>query len=487
MIKKIDKLVLDAFFGPFILTTCVVTFILLMHFMLGYLDDFVGKDLGILVFAKLMFYFAANILPVGMPLAVLLASLMTYGNLGEHFELTAIKASGISLIRTLRSLFVFAILLTIGDFLFQDYVVPRANLKAFSLLYDIRQKKPTLDFKEGSFYNGLPGYSVKVTKKTGDGKSLKGVIIYDHTAGRGNTQIVIADSGRMQLVQDDRYLELYLYTGNSYSEVQDNNGAPAENYLRQEFKELKFLFSLESFSMSRTKEELFSSHRVMRDVFELSNDIDSLNRESARVRSSVKANIVNLYNYHQKDNILLGSSKPVDLSRLKPVEANKEKTAQILAQATNNARSVKSYLYSFVERVNYIEKDSREFAIEMDLKFTQAIACVIMFLIGAPLGAIIKKGGLGLPILISVIFFVIYYVLCMAGKMWAKEGVMEVHTAMWMANVVLLPIGLFLLRQAKNDSRILETDYFAVLIDKLKQKFKNFRKKKKAKIKPLEV
>lgn len=473
MIKKIDQVVLRAFFGPFVLTTCVVTFILLMHFMLGYLDDFVGKDLSIDVYGKLLFYFSANILPVGLPLAVLLASLMTYGNLGEHFELTAIKASGISLVRTLLPLFIFAVLLAIGDFFFQDYVVPRANLKAFSMLYDIRQKKPTLSFKEGSFYNGLPGYSVKVTKKSSDGNSFNGVVIYNHTSGRGNTDVIIADSGRMQTVDNDRYLEMRLFNGNSYNEVYEDNGSNVENkFLRSEFKKSRFMFDLSSFKLNKTKEELFGNHRVMRNVVELSEDVDSLARQATEVKRSVKGNIGNLYSYHNRESMFAGRVKPVDLSRVKKVKLSKDKKIQAFALATNNARSVKGYLFSFVERINYIEKDAREFEIELYLKFSQAIACIIMFLIGAPLGSIIKKGGLGLPILISVIFFVIYYVLSMAGKMWAKEGVIDVVYGMWMANVVLLPIGLFLLRQAKNDSRILETDYFAVLFDKLKQKYK---------------
>ena len=473
MIKKIDQVVLRAFIGPFVLTTCVVTFILLMHFMLGYLDDFVGKDLSVDVYAKLLFYFSANILPVGLPLAVLLASLMTYGNLGEHFELTAIKASGISLVRTLLPLFLFAVMLAVGDFFFQDYVVPRANLKAFSMLYDIRQKKPTLSFKEGSFYNGLPGYSVKVTKKTGDGKSLKGVIIYNHTSGRGNTDVIVADSGRMQTIDNDRYLEMRLFNGTSYNEVYEDNGSNVQNkFLRSEFKVSRFVFDLSSFKLNKTKEELFGNHRVMRNTMELADDVDSLHKQSLTVKNSVKDNIGNLYTYHNRDGAFVGRVKMVDLSHVKKVVLSKDRKIQALALATNNARSVKSYIFSFVERINYIEKDAREFEIELYLKFSQAIACIIMFLIGAPLGSIIKKGGLGLPILISVVFFVVYYVLSMAGKMWAKEGVVEVVYGMWMANVVLLPIGLFLLRQAKNDSRILETDYFAVLFDRLKQKYK---------------
>ena len=209
--KKIDKLVIKSFVGPFLLTFVVVVFILLTQYMLKYFDDFVGKGLGAEVFAELLFYFSINMTPVALPLAVLLSSLMTFGNLGEHFELTAIKGAGISLTRALRPLFFFVTLISIVAFLSNNFVVPKANLKAYSLLYDIKQKKPALDIQEGVFYGGIPNFKIKINKKFPDGETIKDVIIYDHSTGLGNRDVILADSGKMYTIKNDRYLMLELF------------------------------------------------------------------------------------------------------------------------------------------------------------------------------------------------------------------------------------------------------------------------------------
>ncbi len=209
--KKLNKLIIKSVVGPFFLTFIIVVFILLTQYMLKYFDDFVGKDLGMNVFAELIFYFSINMTPVALPLAVLLSSLMTFGNLGEHFELTAIKGAGISLTRTLRPLFFFVLIISFIAFLSNNYVVPQANLKAYSLLYDIKQKKPALDIQEGVFYGGIPKFRIKVNKKHEDGETIEDVIIYDHTQGQGNKDIIIANSGRMYTFNQDRFLRLELF------------------------------------------------------------------------------------------------------------------------------------------------------------------------------------------------------------------------------------------------------------------------------------
>ena len=247
--KKIDKLVLKAWIGPFFLTLAVVVFILLTQTMLKYFEEFVGKNLGATVFAELLFYFSLNLLPMALPLAVLLSSLITFGNLGEHNELTAIKMSGITLARVIAPVGIVVVFLTIGSLFFNDQVVPLANLKAYSLLYDIRQKKPALDIKPGIFYNGLPGYSVKANHKGSDGKSLGDILIYDQTAGRGNISLVTADTGQMYTMYDDRYLVLDLHNGRNYTELLDNN-PKGEEFVRNTFDRSKFIFSLASFDMN---------------------------------------------------------------------------------------------------------------------------------------------------------------------------------------------------------------------------------------------
>ncbi|MEL6562089.1 MAG: LptF/LptG family permease, partial [Bacteroidota bacterium] len=274
--KKLDILILKSFIGPFILTTFVSTFILLTQYMLKYFDDFVGKDLGPEVFAELIMYFSVNMMPVAIPLGVLLSSLMTFGNLGEHFELTAIKSAGISLIRALTPIGVFVSFLTVGTFFFNNHVVPAANLKAYSLLYDIKNKKPALDIRAGQFYNGIDGYSIKAKEKFPDNRTLKDVIIYDHSqpVKSGNKTVIIADSAIMYTVYNDRYLKFELFAGNFYDENPKGPRRKRLNsrYIRNSFDKMEMMFSLASFDLKDTKEELFQNNRQMKNISELTTD-----------------------------------------------------------------------------------------------------------------------------------------------------------------------------------------------------------------------
>lgn len=463
MIKKIDKLVIQAFIGPFILTFAVVVFILLLQFMLGYIEDLVGKNLGLWVYLRLIGYFSINMMPAAFPLAILVSSLITYGNLGEHFELTAIKSAGISLVRTMAPIFVFVLFISLLAFYISNTLVPYANLKAFSLLYDVRQKKPAVSLKEGAFYYGIPGYAIKVSKKMEDGIGLKDIVIYNHTQGRGNSEVVLADSGTMQVVLNEKYLQMELYRGRSYNEIYESaTSGESHQFVRNKFDYSKLMFSLESFKMNRTKEELFTTNAVMRNFSQLSEDVDSLDIEVSKIAFSVKPSVINLYSFYQKfpeDSMLIGKVTPN-----KQLQAGDTKS--IIVNALNSARNVKNFSQSFEERIKYLLKERNNYDIERWRKVTQAVACIIMFLIGAPLGAIIKKGGLGLPLLISVIFFVLFYVISMIGNQMSKENVIPVLVGMWMADFALLPIGLFFMRQAKNDSRLFDSDFFAVYWDK---------------------
>ncbi|HEY8400165.1 MAG TPA: LptF/LptG family permease [Cytophagaceae bacterium] len=468
--KKLDKLIVKAFLGPFFLTFVVVVFILLTQYLLKYLEDFVGKDLGLAVFSELIFYFSINMVPTAMPLAILLSSLMTYGNLGEHHELTAIKSAGISLTRTLIPIFLNVLILTGVAFYFNNNMVPKANLKAYSLLYDIRQKKLSFDLKEGAFYNGLPGYSIKVTKKLPDGVSLKGVMVYNHTSGRGNSEVIIADSGKLSTFAGDKYLKMTLFNGKSYSEYVTNTGSyvSPKQFVRNDFERSEIVFSLASFDLNRTKEELFAGNKLMKNVSELQTYVDSVKNEYNTVKNNLISNIKPFYLYNPIGKATNDAAEELKadklltrLDSLPALEITEEQKVQVLNRAVNQARSVKAYMKSHIERLNFLTREANVFEIEEYKKYTQSIACLIMFLIGAPLGAIIKKGGLGVPVLISIIFFITFYVISLMGEKWAKEGVVDVPYGMWAANLILLPIGLFFLRQAKNDSRLLETDFYS--------------------------
>ncbi|MCS6824361.1 MAG: LptF/LptG family permease [Cytophagaceae bacterium] len=477
MVKKIDKFILQAFFGPFIISLPVVVFIFLVQTIMKYIDELVGKDIGFDNFAKILIYFGLSFIPMCLPLGIMMGSLISFGSLGEHNELTAIKSAGISLLRILRPVFFLVVLLTIFSFWFNNYVVPWANLKAFSLLYDIRHKKPSLDIKEGAFYNGLPGYSIKVAKKFKDGKSLKGILIYDHTHGRANCDLISADSGTMYSFHNNKWLAIELYNGNRYSEQIDPQSTTLfpRKYIKTSFKKAKICFSLASFEMQRTNEQLFKSHRMMRNIIELKHDIDSISHETDSTLKNMQHYLKTNFLYstytddHQLSKNIATSLNPdsISLDSLykKIDEADKTRTFSI---ALDKARTAKENIEREYKKIEMNRKEERIFQTALYLKFTQPLACIIFFLIGAPLGAIIKKGGLGVPMIISVFFFILYYVLTMMGEKWTREFVTPAYFGMTYANVILILIGLFFLKQAKNDSRILDKDLYYIFIQRVK-------------------
>ena len=470
--KKLDKLVLQAWIGPFILTLAVVVFILLTQTMLKYFEELVGKNLGIPVFAELLFYFSLNLLPIALPLAVLLSSLIAFGNLGEHNEITAIKTSGITLARVIAPVAVVVVFLTIGSLIFNDRVVPLANLKAYSLLYDIRQKKPALDIKPGIFYNGLPGYSVKANRKGADGKSLGQILIYDHTGGRGNVSLVTADTGQMYTMYADRYLVLDLRNGRSYSELLDNDPR-GHQFVRNAFKRTKFVFSLASFDLNRTKVELFSQNRMMRNLSELKSDIDSIRREEKQIGNSVSMNTRSYFYYLFRNAVSMPPQAPnmgagQAVSHSLPLNDSLNRTA--ISLALTQVRNIRSFTTGYTERYNNVRHDVNIFTVARVEKFTQSLAVFVLFLIGAPLGAIIRKGGLGVPVLISIVFFVLYYILSLSGTKWAKEGVANINLSMWYANVVLALVGLFFVNQARRDAALFDLDFYRRLFSRKEKK-----------------
>lgn len=466
--KKLDKLIIRSFIGPFLLTFAIVEFILLTHIVLKYLDELVGKGLGVQVFAELLFYLSLNTVPVALPLAVLLSSLMTFGTLGEHHELTAIKTSGIALPRVLMPVFLLVITITLGAFYFNNNIVPKANLKAYSLLWDIRQKKPTMNFKEGAFYNGLPGLSIKINKKVNEEGALKDIMIYDHSKGGSNTRVILADSGRMYTAFNDTYLVMELFDGNTYVDQADGNfNNSNEQFVRQEFEESKIVTSLSSFGLERTKEEYFSDHKMMKNIKELEKVTDSLRTYNANEQKQYATNVDPFYMYFKaaSDSTKYGV-KLTETSLERDLDSI---NAVVLTSATNKARNIKTFTSSYVERVNGIKRESNNYEIEIWRKYTQSVAILIMFLIGAPLGAIIKKGGLGVPVIISIIFFILLYVMGILGEKWGRESLVPIGAGMWAANLILLPIGLFFLYQARNDSSLLEVDFWRKFMTRLRR------------------
>jgi lipopolysaccharide export system permease protein len=587
--KKVDKLVLDAFIGPFLITFLVVVFILLNINMLKYFDDIIGKGLDTDVLAQLFFYFAIFTIPTALPLAVLLSSLISFGNLGEHFELTAIKSAGISLVRVLVPIFCFVIFLTVLAFYANNNLVPKAALEAYSLLYDIKQKKPALDLREGAFYYGINDINIKVNKKFPDGVTLKDVIIYDHRKNDGNKDVIVADSGKMYTILNERYLKFELFNGYNYTEgaanareVTGQKGKNSESLTRSKFTKSQFVFDLSSFQLQRTDKQWFQGNRMMRNMRQLDADIDSMQNEILSQRLSHFQYKPTYFRYYlSKDTLVLPpelvrhKQRRDSLERLKymdrgitqtaqtpdttarviappdtlkpppvvakteapkpdkPVSAKKEKKSEIvkkrnakktpfrsgkdaqkaqtttqkppakgigtivaapkkkilsdsavqakidsLFQATpdqrlyqyaaNAARQVKSQVSNANAAIDNYEKEKRVFEIQWHKIIASSFACIAMFLIGAPLGAIIKRGGLGVPFLVSILFFIVYYVLTMQGEKLAKQGSVSIIAGVWLADAILFAVGLFFLRQARSDARLFEADFYNVVFDKVK-------------------
>lgn len=507
---KIDKLIIKSFVGPFILTFLVVVFILLLQHMLKYFDDIIGKDLGWDVVGTLLFYFSIFMTPLALPLAILLSSLITFGNLSEHFEITAIKSLGISLTRSLVPIFLMVIGLTFFAFYVNNTWVPHAALEAYSLLYDIKQKKPALDLQEGTFYNGIPDISIKVNQKFPDGKSLKGVLIYDHRARIGNKQVTSADSGRMYTILNDQYLKLELYNGYDYTEGADGQrvgpeaGNP-ESLRKTHFSKSEIVFDLSSFGLARTDKRWFQGNRIMRSVFQLDDDMDSLETEINQTDLSRYKMQFSLFSFHRKgDTIEVPPPlKPFQQFRdsldrvrdpyqtpfaldFKPVASTAvsdsvrkvsdslfkaKPTAEELAIALNQTRTLKAQLLNMnTNRTNYVT-ERKVFQIQWHKILANSIACIVMFLIGAPLGAIIKKGGLGFPVIFSIFFFILFYLFMSTGEKWALQDRITVPQGIWVADCVLAVIGLFFLRQARLDARLFDSDYYLVIIEKLKRRF----------------
>ena len=500
--KKIDKLILSSFLGPFLLTFLVVVFILLTQHMLKYFDDISGKDLGWDVIGTFLFYFAIVMTPVALPLAVLLSCLITFGNLGEHFELTATKSLGISLLRSLLPIFLVSLLLTGVAYYANNTLVPKAALEAYSLLYDIKQKKPALDLREGAFVSSIPDVIIKVNKKFPDGKTIKDVIVYDHRGKVGNKEVTVADSGKMYTILNDQYLKLELFNGYNYAEGTAGTDLAGrqtqeETYSKTKFDRSEIVLDLSSFALMRTDKKWFQSNRIMRNTRELEHDMDSIHREDLQHQLAVFNLHPTFFAFHFKNDSVAytpeiqeysesrdsaarahtpqvatsyGISRDL-LARRAQLTTYSPDSRRVLAKTKpysyeeiNNAltytRNVQAQLSNINLNRKAVHLDYAIFAIQWHKIFSSSLACVVMFLIGAPLGAIIKRGGLGIPVLVSILFFIVYYVLGLLGEKWAKTGLIPVWTGVWMADTILIILGFFFLNQARIDARLFEADFY---------------------------
>lgn len=460
--KTLHKFILKSYVGPFVMTFFIAMFVFFMMFIFKYIDDFVGKGLSFSILSELFFYFSLTTIPMALPLAILLSSLMTFGNLGEHFELTAMKSSGLSLQKIMTPLIITTFCLSLGAFYFSNSILPYTNLKAGSLLYDVRESKPALLFKEGVFNNSLEGFSIRVGKKDKDEKTLREILIYDHRAMQGNNIVLAAKSGKMEETADKKFLVLTLKNGVSYKDMVDNpKDIETRPMVRDKFEERVIRFDLSEFKMSRTNEDLFKNNYQMLNISQLNEAVDSLGIKNEKRKTNFTNQLKQSY-YAKSNSFLaaLDSSKKTIPDTISFSKFPKVQQLSIIESATNIARSTKAYSESIFNENDAEEYSRLKYQIEWHRKFTLSIACIVLFFIGAPLGAIIRKGGLGMPVVISVVFFIIFHILSITGEKLAKEGEIPVYQGMWLATAILFPIGVFLTFKATSDSSLFDANAY---------------------------
>lgn len=485
--KKLHQYMLRSYLGPFLMTFFITIFILLMQFLWKYVDDMVGKGLEWTIILRLMFYASATFIPLALPLAVLLSSLMTFGNLGEHYELVAIKSAGISLQKAMKPLTILAVFISIGAFLFSNYVFPVANLKFGSLLYDVRQKKLAFNLDEGIFDNELNGYVIRAGRKAKDNKTIYDVMIYDHTSRMGDTKVTVAKKGIMELSPDQKHLIITLFDGYNYNEITNERGFREKHPFEEiKFKKEILSFDLSQLKMGHTDESLFKNHYSMLNVKQLDHAIDSLSEMLKKREIVFRKNAIRNFTYlrtkkrkkPQKEAIRIKPENKHEKINAPPKTTIKypflknfklDAQQEILEFATQQAQRAKDNVLFHADK---IVKPREQLIIRHEIvwhqKFKLSLACLIFFFIGAPLGAIIRKGGLGLPVVISVIFFVIYHVISVTGEKAARTGEMSVVLGVWLSTIIILPLGLFLTYKATTDSPLMDTESWEKYFEKHK-------------------
>lgn len=441
--------------GPFILTFFLTMFVLILQFLWMWIDELVGKGLEWGVILEFLFYACGNLFMMALPLATLLSSIMAVGNLAEHNELLALKSAGISLSRILLPLVLTASLLAVVGFLFSNNLLPRFNLKATVLIYDIRQQRPELQIKEGVFYDGIDNYTIRVKEKDEKTGLLRGLMIYDHSNNTTNRSLTIADSGYMRITPNKKYLILTLYNGCSYDEMKENTEERKYPFRTNKFSMQEAVFELVGYGFERTDEALYKNRSKMLNLYQLTVISDSLQHE----RESYT--LMQVQNFFQSSSFKLGVS---DFSSAKKpyrlavdsilATCDVEQQLQVAGRALMLARQAQSTFSTQAADMQYANRELTLHNIEWHLKFTIPLSCLIFALIGAPLGAIIRKGGFGTPFLISLLVFMLYYITSFAFERLAKNSEWTPRIAIWMSTIVTLPLAVIFGYTASTDRRV---------------------------------
>ena len=480
------------------MTFFIVIFVLMMNFVWRYIDELVGKGLDAMVIIELICYATVNMITMGLPLAMLLAAIMTMGNLGENYELLAMKSAGMSLPQIMKPLIIVVGLISVGGFFIINDLVPYANRKMFSIIYDIRQQKQTIEFQDGLFFNGIENMSIRVEKQDPKTNLLRGVLIYDNRNANGNMTTTIADSGYIRLSDDKKFLMVSLYNGETYEQTRSNKWYNQSSLRHHVFDRQDGTIPMEGFDFQRSDESAFGGSSQTRDLKELQHAIDSLDLMVNEATASSYDPLLKQQIFLQDNTILaaFGDSLYVDRSYKEQLLApdsipslSTRSKNDIWKSARNAAKSSRN-MFAFdestaKEALNQLYRSKNEW----HRKLAFPISIMIFFLIGAPLGAIIRKGGLGMPIVISVGFFVIYYIISISGEKWAREGDWSSLMGMWISSIILTPIAIYLTYKATNDSSLLDTDWYygrykyytELLKSRLPQKWQDWLNRKQKK------
>ncbi len=479
--KRLHWYVIKSFLGPFFMTFFIVLFVLLMQFLWKYVDDLVGKGLGFSVLAEMMFYASFALLPYAFPLAMLLASIMTFGSLGENYELVAMKSSGISLVRIMKPLFFISLVITLTAFYFANDILPKTNLKFTTLLWSVKQQRPELVLQEGVFTSEMDGYSIKVGRKDKKTNVLYDLLIYDHTNNKTNQSVTVADSGFLKITEDKKYMVLNLYDGVNYEEEADGNRRDQKTYpfRRDKFKEQTIRVKVRNFDFNRRDESIFRNTYRMLNIKQLLVEEDSLNFDyKTRLRNFVMQ--ININSPISKK--IFNLTEPID-SLKRDIKVEKPDTiidfdayfngldkwvkAEIAGSAVGNTRTNMQNINMFEDQLYNKKKNINKFEMERHRKFTLSVAVLIFFFIGAPLGAIIRKGGLGMPVVVSILLFIAYYIVSMTGEKSAREDVWGMFNGMWFSSFIFLPVGIWLTYKAATDSSVMSAETYTRFFHKL--------------------
>lgn len=473
LFKKLDIFIFKAYSLLFVGTFFICLFVFMMQFMWLHIDKLIGKGLSLDVLAQFFFYASLTLIPMSLPLAILLASLITFGNFGERFELLSMKAAGISLIRIFQPTAIFALLLCAGSFYFQNVTSPNATKKLAALLYSMKQKSPELEIPEGIFYNEIPGYNLFVEKKDKETGMLYGVMIYNNTNSYEDTQIVLADSARLQSTADKQHLQLTLYQGERFQNMKGQNSALSTAnipYMRETFIQETDLIAFDA-NFNTMDASLLSGNAQTKNILQIRHGIDSITikkdsvgRAAYQEAQATFMNRATKMNRQDSAQVKAATPQPFDSLVVKLSSETKQQIIQKAAYKGANATSDYEFRKYNTDDLN---RALRLHWVEFNKKITLSLACLIFFFIGAPLGAIIRKGGLGVPVVVSVAIFIFYYIINVSGEKMAKSGEWNVTFGMWMSSLILIPIGGFLTYKANKDSVVFNFEAYQAFFKKL--------------------